>query len=362
MTLASLLLFVLARKLGLRGRLLAQAEVAAPLARGRSPARLRGDRAAALLFETIRRADPRAALVDGLRLLARPLRSGLGIFHAITAFNNAGFALWSDSLTPFATDGWICVTIALRSSRAASASRSGSSCDGSGAARTAGPAHEADAVLTFALLVIGGTGAVLAFEWTNPGTLGQLARAASSSPAFFQGVTPRTAGFNTVDYGAHGAGDALRHRLPHVRRGRERLHRRRDQGDDARAACADGLGGAARRPARDRVLAAAARRTPSGRRSRSPRSRSRCCLRQARSRSWPTASSRSRRRCSRPSRRSARSGSRPGSRRTWRQLGQWILIALMYLGRVGPHTLGVALVLRERQRLYRFPEERPIIG
>jgi Trk-type K+ transport system membrane component len=42
--------------------------------------------------------------------------------------------------------------------------------------------------------------------------------------------------------------------------------------------------------------------------------------------------------------------------------GQWILIALMYLGRVGPHTLGVALALRERQRLYRFPEERPIIG
>ena len=42
--------------------------------------------------------------------------------------------------------------------------------------------------------------------------------------------------------------------------------------------------------------------------------------------------------------------------------GQWILIALMYLGRVGPHTLGIALVLRERRKLYRFPEERPIIG
>jgi trk system potassium uptake protein TrkH len=42
--------------------------------------------------------------------------------------------------------------------------------------------------------------------------------------------------------------------------------------------------------------------------------------------------------------------------------GQWILIVLMFLGRVGPHTLGVALALRERQRLYRLPEERPIIG
>ena len=41
---------------------------------------------------------------------------------------------------------------------------------------------------------------------------------------------------------------------------------------------------------------------------------------------------------------------------------QAILIVLMYLGRVGPLTLGVALALRERRRLYRFPEERPLVG
>jgi Trk-type K+ transport system membrane component len=37
-------------------------------------------------------------------------------------------------------------------------------------------------------------------------------------------------------------------------------------------------------------------------------------------------------------------------------------MVLMFLGRVGPITLGTALVLRERERLYRYPEERPIIG
>jgi trk system potassium uptake protein len=42
--------------------------------------------------------------------------------------------------------------------------------------------------------------------------------------------------------------------------------------------------------------------------------------------------------------------------------GQVVLIVLMFVGRVGPLTLGTALVLRERGRLYRFPEERPIIG
>ena len=42
--------------------------------------------------------------------------------------------------------------------------------------------------------------------------------------------------------------------------------------------------------------------------------------------------------------------------------GKVALIVLMFLGRIGPHTVGAALILRERERLYRHPEERPIIG
>ena len=42
--------------------------------------------------------------------------------------------------------------------------------------------------------------------------------------------------------------------------------------------------------------------------------------------------------------------------------GKVVLIVLMFLGRVGPHIVGAALVLRERERLFRNPEERPIIG
>jgi Trk-type K+ transport system membrane component len=41
---------------------------------------------------------------------------------------------------------------------------------------------------------------------------------------------------------------------------------------------------------------------------------------------------------------------------------QLVLIALMYLGRLGPLTFGAALVLRERHLRYRYPEEQPIIG
>ena len=41
---------------------------------------------------------------------------------------------------------------------------------------------------------------------------------------------------------------------------------------------------------------------------------------------------------------------------------KYALIACMYVGRVGPMTLGAALALRSRQRVVRLPEERPVVG
>ncbi len=42
--------------------------------------------------------------------------------------------------------------------------------------------------------------------------------------------------------------------------------------------------------------------------------------------------------------------------------GQLVLIALMFLGRLGPITLATALALRDRGGRYELPEERPIAG
>ena len=39
-----------------------------------------------------------------------------------------------------------------------------------------------------------------------------------------------------------------------------------------------------------------------------------------------------------------------------------VLMALMLIGRVGPITLGTALVMRRRPTLSRVPEESPLIG
>jgi trk system potassium uptake protein len=42
--------------------------------------------------------------------------------------------------------------------------------------------------------------------------------------------------------------------------------------------------------------------------------------------------------------------------------GQLVLIALMFVGRLGPISLVSALALRERHRLFHVPEGRPLIG
>ena len=42
--------------------------------------------------------------------------------------------------------------------------------------------------------------------------------------------------------------------------------------------------------------------------------------------------------------------------------GQALLVALMFLGRVGTVTVATGLALRDRRSPYRYPEERPIVG
>ncbi|GAB3686576.1 potassium transporter TrkG [Angustibacter aerolatus] len=42
--------------------------------------------------------------------------------------------------------------------------------------------------------------------------------------------------------------------------------------------------------------------------------------------------------------------------------GKYLLTALMFLGRTGTMTLAAALALRERRRVIRLPEERPVVG
>ncbi|MEY4944755.1 MAG: hypothetical protein RL384_699 [Actinomycetota bacterium] len=137
---------------------------------------------------------------------------GHGAFHAISAFNNAGFALYSDSLMSFARDGWIIVPIfvgAFMGSLGFPVLSEGWDRLKNNANRFLKRKHEVlpvqwslnSRIILWAslILVAGGTVYVAVLEWNNPKTLGPLDPITKIFDSIFAAIMPRTAGFNAQD-------------------------------------------------------------------------------------------------------------------------------------------------------------------
>ena len=126
----------------------------------------------------------------------------LGVFHSVSSFNNAGFALFSDSFIQYATDPLIClpicaaiiigglgfpVIIQLRKHLG----------------RTLKWTMNTRIVVAGTIvLLVTGWAYITAIEWNNPATLGPLDWPAKLLVGFFTSVQTRTAGFNSIDTGA----------------------------------------------------------------------------------------------------------------------------------------------------------------
>lgn len=125
-----------------------------------------------------------------------------GIFHGVSAFNNAGFDLVGgfESLIPFQDDplvlGVIGTTIVLGGLGFAIVA------DGVAVRSWRRFALETRIVLlTTAVLLIGGAVVIGALEWNNPATLGALPMEQRPLNALFESVTLRTAGFTAIGTG-----------------------------------------------------------------------------------------------------------------------------------------------------------------
>lgn len=125
-----------------------------------------------------------------------------GLFHAISAFNNAGFSLYPDSLMRFAADALILLPV-----------MAGIIVGGLGfpvlhdlRKKFTDPRHwSMHTKLTLAgtgILLIGGWAILLLFEWGNGKTLGAMSVPDKILAAAFASVSARTAGFNALDIGA----------------------------------------------------------------------------------------------------------------------------------------------------------------
>ncbi|WP_408634361.1 TrkH family potassium uptake protein [Paracoccus onubensis] len=124
------------------------------------------------------------------------------VFHSISAFNNAGFSTFPQGLTAYATDPVVNSVIPLLFITG-----------GIGYVVISDIFHQRFwhgwslhtrlMLVGSAALIVVGVGLTALLEWNNPHTLGAYdSVAARMTLAWFHGVTPRSSGFVTIDTGA----------------------------------------------------------------------------------------------------------------------------------------------------------------
>ncbi|MFB1081926.1 TrkH family potassium uptake protein [Jeotgalibacillus sp. JSM ZJ347] len=125
----------------------------------------------------------------------------VSLFHSISAFNNAGFSLWSDNLMGYVGDPVINLVI------------TGLFIFGGIGFTVLVDVHRKSQFKKLTLhskLMIIGTFVINIFallfiffsEYSNPGTIGNMSLIDKFWASYFQGVTTRTAGFNSINIGS----------------------------------------------------------------------------------------------------------------------------------------------------------------
>ena len=283
-----------------------------------------------------------------------------GIFYAVSVFNNAGFIPTEEGLTPHAGDwllllpiivgafiGALGFPVILNVARNRRQFRRWS-------------LHAKLTVVTSGLLVVAGSLMFVLLEWTNPGTFGRMPVGEKLLSGLFMGVMPRSAGFSTVDIGQmHEASWLVTDSLMFVGGGSAST-----AGGIKVTTVAVMMIAIVAEARGDRDVEAFGRRIP------------RETLRLAVAvvfvgatavlvsslllleiTGWSldvvlfeVISA------------FATVGLTTGVTHELPEAGKYVLVALMFIGRTGTMTFAAALALRDRRRVIRLPEERPIIG
>lgn len=216
MTLTSLVLMRVSRSLGLRARASTSTEVGGILPGNVGQVAISVARVALITQSVI-------AILLAVRFWLHydfnPAKAlWYGVFHSASAFNNLGYALFSDNLVGFATDWWIILPICAGvvigglglpvllelwthrgALRARLARRLRRHLPGAHVHPHRWTIHTRIMVIGTVVLLVGGFALFLLTEWTNPGTLGPLSLPGKILAAIGLSTFPRTGGFNSVD-------------------------------------------------------------------------------------------------------------------------------------------------------------------
>ena len=201
MTAATVIGLTVVRRLSLRSSITTAAETK----QGGSIAGLRG-----VVLTIVRisfAVEAGAALIIAARLATTydyPLPQALwhGVFHSVSSFNNAGFALHTTSLMPFVVDPVITLTICASIIVGGLGFPVLIALGKHGRTPRLWSMNTRLVLAGTVVLLVLGTVAIAALEWNNPRTLGALDAPGRLLAAFTQSVQTRTAGFNSIDVAA----------------------------------------------------------------------------------------------------------------------------------------------------------------
>ena len=358
-TLATLISLLVSRRLGLRSRLMAQTESA-----GLFGGNLGGVLIRVALVMLV--SEAAISVVLTLRFWITydyPFGRAVwhAVFHAVQAFNNAGFALYPDSLVRFVGDWWICVPVTLGVFLGAigfpvlfELAREW---------RTPGCWSTHTRLTVWGALLLSSVGFLvfLTFEWSNDRTLGAFDVPTKILAALTQDVMTRSGGFNSINLGDMntetimvtnalmfiGGGSAstaggirvttfllLAFVIWAEIRGEPdvTIRERRIAEETQRQAVTVALLGVALVGVGTLALIGLTRGVPFDR-----------ALFEVTS-AFATV------------------GLSTGITPSLPPSAQIVLVVLMYVGRVGTIAVGTAIALNTRRRQYRYPEERPLVG
>lgn len=202
MSAATMVVFLLRRRVGLKQRMV--------MAQALSLNDMDGvERLQKLVLIGSFSVEAAGALILTLRFLpAVGLKTAVkwGVFHAVSAFCNAGFDIFGSfapgqNMIPFQSDPVVLLTVSALVVigglgflvwQEVATVRSFRKCS----------VYTKLVLVTTAVLLAAGTALIALLEWNNPGTLGPLGWGDKLLNSFFQSVTVRTAGFVSVDQAA----------------------------------------------------------------------------------------------------------------------------------------------------------------
>ncbi|WP_028279493.1 potassium transporter TrkG [Arthrobacter sp. H5] len=199
LTLASLLALMVSKRLGVRGKLLAQSALNNASRLGEVGTLLRIVITTSVVVEIVLA----LMLIPRFMVLGEPFWQAVwhGVFYSISAFNNAGFTPHSDGLVPYETDLWILTPIML----------------GVFIGSLGFPVilvllqyrhhvrkwslHTKLTINVSLILLVAGAFMWAVLEWANSRTIGDMSVSDKIIHALFASVMTRSGGFNLVDQG-----------------------------------------------------------------------------------------------------------------------------------------------------------------